>query len=126
MKQSSNSQHKGRILYHGDIIALHGAIPGFGYLCTPSSSEPLPEREETISHLRASSSAADETGRDFTERCMFRIADEKGQTRPEPIQFGSIVRLIHEPSGCTVIASDVVDYNYTSEARIAITRYVNI
>ena len=48
----------------GDIIALHGGMPGFvdnndqrqagiGYLSTPPLSEPIPEREEKISHLRS-------------------------------------------------------------------------
>ena len=47
----------------GDIIALHGSIPeftdsndqkqaGLGYLATASLSEPIPEREEAISHMR--------------------------------------------------------------------------
>lgn len=98
-------------LCKGDLIALHGSTNKLGYLCLPSSTEPIPEREERISHLRASCQV-DQVSPDFTERCLFRIADEKGQMRKgEAILFGTIVRLIHEPSLCTVVANDTLDFN---------------
>ena len=98
-------------LCQGDLIALHGSDSKLGYLCLPPVTEPLPEREETISHLRASPSSIEQSKPDFTERCLFRIADEKGQVRKgEPVHFGSIVRLIHEPSAYTVVASDSLDH----------------
>lgn len=48
----------------GDVIALHGSMPefmdssnqrqvGIGYLSTAPLSEPIPERDENISHLRS-------------------------------------------------------------------------
>jgi hypothetical protein len=98
----------------GDLIALHGAGNGIGYLCLPPSTEPIPEREERISHLRASCSPIDKVSSDFAERSLFRVTDEKGQVRKaEPILFGQIVRLIHEPSLCTVVANDVLDSHDT-------------
>ena len=65
-------------LYQGDTIALHASTVGIGYLCLPSNSEPLPEREEKISHVRANSHSLDNITSDFSERCLFKIADEKG------------------------------------------------
>ena len=98
---------------------------GIGYLSTAPLSEPIPEREEKISHLRfqthdaysnsfdllakfdwitfrCTTTAVDKKTLDFTTRCLFRLADEKGRYRTgEPLLFGSIVRLIHVPSDCT-------------------------
>lgn len=51
---------------------------------------------------RCTTDDVDEKTLDFTTRCLFRIADEKGHYRVgEPLLFGSIVRLIHVPSDCT-------------------------
>ena len=108
--KAANDEGFRYVVCQGDLIALHGAADRLGFLCVPRSSEPFPERDETISHLRACSSAVDNSPTDFSERCLFRIEVEKGQVREgEPIQFGAIVRLKHEASGCTIVSSDVVD-----------------
>ena len=44
-------------------------------------------------------------------RCFFKIVPENGQVRPnsEVVVFGSVVRLIQEPTKCTVVASGLED-----------------
>ena len=112
MKSSSSGPHSKRVVCQGDLVALHGSVTGLGFLSVPRFTEPIPERDESVSHLRACSSAVDDAPPDFMERCVFRLVDEKGQVRQgEPLLFGAIVRLVHESSGCTLVASDNLDYS---------------
>ena len=97
-----------RYVCQGDIIALHGSDDGLGYLCTPPSSEPIPEREEHISHLRATVVGnPHEKASDFTSRCLFRITDERGNVRAgEHLVFGMPVRLV-SPSYTSVVLAAI-------------------
>lgn len=64
-----------KVLLSGDIVGFN--VDSLGYLATPSDLEPIPEKEETVSHLRVASAssilAVDST------RCMFRIDSDVGQ-----------------------------------------------
>eukprot|EP00981_Chlorochromonas_danica_P008725 scaffold2297_cov153-Ochromonas_danica.AAC.8 len=63
------------ILRAKDVIAVE--VDSLGVLAIPSSNEPLPEQEETISHLRVAN--VSEMGiQDYT-RCMFRVETDSGQ-----------------------------------------------
>jgi hypothetical protein len=64
------------IIHAKDIVSFQ--IDAVGVLATPSWNEPIPEREETVSHLRAIPCPVDLSALDFT-RCMFRIDTDAGQ-----------------------------------------------
>lgn len=64
-----------KVLLSGDIIGFQ--VEALGLLSTPSSTEPIPEREEVISHLRISKDKKISTA-DF-RRCMFKIENDIGQ-----------------------------------------------
>lgn len=66
------------IIRSRDIISLQ--IDSLGILATPSFHEPLPERDEVVSHLRLIPIPSDFSAMDFT-RCMFRVETEMGQVR---------------------------------------------
>lgn len=45
----------------------------------------------------------------FVCRCLFRILGDQSQTKSEKIKYGTIVRLMHEPTGLFVVATDHED-----------------
>ncbi|KAJ1403647.1 hypothetical protein B484DRAFT_424270, partial [Ochromonadaceae sp. CCMP2298] len=98
------------ILTSGDLIGLQ--VDSLGLLSNPSNNEPIPESEEPVSHLRVSRSSK-WSAADY-RRCMFKIENEIPLS---PIHFGSAVQISHYPSGLFVVASSLVDAEYT-ESRL--------
>lgn len=66
-----------RILWSGDIV---GILMDSGIMSFPSYNEPIPEKEELVSHLRVSRDTSFQSV-DF-RRCMFRIQNDIGLVRP--------------------------------------------
>ena len=64
-----------KVLLSGDIVGFN--VDSIGYLSTPSDLEPIPEREEAVTHLRVSSAPNILTV--DSSRCMFRIDSDVGQ-----------------------------------------------
>ncbi len=66
-----------KVLLSGDIVGFQ--VDSMGFLATPSVFEPIPEKEEAVSHVRICTAAnileAD------ANRCMFRIESDIGQVR---------------------------------------------
>lgn len=64
------------IILSGDIIGMQ--VDALGLMCTPAASEPIPEKEEYVSHLRISSSHKKSSTADY-RRCMFKIENDSGE-----------------------------------------------
>lgn len=65
------------VVRSGDCIGF--LVDNFGFLTTPSSSEPLPEREEVVTHLRASNFQTENALTSDFYRNMFRIENDLPQ-----------------------------------------------
>lgn len=101
-------------IHFGDTI---GFVNGSFALATPSlHDEAIPERATQSSGMRAIcdypiTAAGFQFPRDYADRCVFKILPDKnalGDNRGvDEVCFGSVVRLIHEPTGHTIIASSV-------------------
>lgn len=66
-----------KVLLSGDTVGFN--VDSMGFLATPSDLEPIPEREETVTHLRVA--AAPNILVVDANRCMFRIESDVGQVR---------------------------------------------
>ncbi len=64
-----------KILFSGDIVGFQ--VDSIGFLATPSAFEPIPEKEETVSHMRICS--APSILEADANRCMFRMDSDGGQ-----------------------------------------------
>ena len=101
-------------IHFGDTV---GFVNGSFALATPSlHEEAIPERATQISGMRAIcdypiTAAGFQFPRDYADRCIFKILPDKNAPGDNhgvgEVCFGSVVRLIHEPTGHTLIASSV-------------------
>jgi len=69
------------VILSGDIIGMQ--IDSLGLMCTPSATEPIPEKEEHVSHLRISTSYKKTSNADY-RRCMFKIENDSGEVHNSP------------------------------------------
>jgi hypothetical protein len=74
------------VLLSGDMIGFQ--VDTLGLLCTPSTHEPIPEKEELVSHLRICTSQKKPSTADY-RRCMFTIENDSGQVLPTALNSGS-------------------------------------
>lgn len=75
------------IILSGDIIGMQ--VDALGLMCTPAASEPIPEKEECVSHLRISSSHKKSSTADY-RRCMFKIENDSGEVSYDALCIVSI------------------------------------
>jgi Inositol 1,4,5-trisphosphate/ryanodine receptor len=99
----------------GDSIGL---VNGLFTLGSPSlHDEPITERSIQVSGLRAvrNDFSVSTTGfqlpSDYADRCIFKIIPDKNASvdnrSVDNVCFGSVVRLIHEPTGHSLVASSI-------------------
>ena len=99
----------------GDSIGL---VNGLFTLGSPSlHDEPITERSIQVSGLRAVrndfsvAAAGFQLPSDYADRCIFKIIPDKNASvdnrSVDNVCFGSVVKLIHEPTGHSLVASSV-------------------
>lgn len=96
----------------GDSIGLANGVFTLG---SPSlHDEPITERSIQVTGLRAvrndyTIAAGFQLPSDYADRCIFKIIPDKNATvdnrSVDNVCFGSVVRLIHEPTGHSLVAS---------------------
>jgi hypothetical protein len=128
------------LLLSGDLVGFQ--IEMLGYMCTPSTFEPIPEYEEVVSHLRVSAAHKKSSTADY-RRCMFKIENNDTEVsifcsvyvdftlcfvtlrrcsvvfvQASNIVFGQNVKISHYPSGAYLVASQAIDTGYAAEAKL--------
>ncbi len=89
-----------KVLLSGDIVGFH--VDSIGYLATPSSYEPIPEKEEAVSHVRICT--APNILEADANRCMFRIESDIGQVYSSINRFTIAINYFYlrNPKFCLV------------------------
>jgi len=66
------------VILSGDIIGMQ--VDTLGLMCIPAAREPIPEKEEHVSHLRIDTSHKKSSNADY-RRCMFKVENDSGEVR---------------------------------------------